>query len=67
MKLINALKLESMGCAAVKKACLKHAEYALRCRQKQTPQAERRFTLACALLEQCAALARKMRQSGLPI
>lgn len=63
MKLINAEKLEKMGVTAVKNACLKHAETAIALREAKGP----RYDRLCSLLDQCAAVARKMRAEGHPI
>jgi hypothetical protein len=61
MKTINTAKLETMGLAKARAACLIHAEKALTY-QKQ-PGKQHLFERHCDLLDQCAEIGRKLNGS----
>lgn len=60
-KKINAAKLEAMGAKAVTRACIVHAEAAVRSKDNED---RRMFLFHCELLNQCAEIGRRMVKEG---
>ncbi len=60
-KRINVTKLKTMGLDTVRKVCVHHAEQAVMAQEHGDSHT---FELHCALLDQCAAVAREMKGLG---